>query len=68
MRYAGNDDKIDWTGTTEVMTAGDPPRRLVALMVEHEKTKKPVIALDAGKLVPDNWLGKRVRITVELLP
>jgi hypothetical protein len=28
----------------------------------------PILALAAGKLVPDNWVGKRVRVTVELLP
>lgn len=68
MRYAGNDTKIDWTGATETITADNPPRRLVVLLVEHDSTKKPVLMLDAGKLVPDNWIGKRVRITVELLP
>lgn len=67
MRYAGDDNKIDWTGTTEVIRAVNPARNLVSLMVENDAGKK-VLAIDAGKVVPDNWLGKRVRITVELLP
>jgi hypothetical protein len=66
MKYEGPDAKIDWTGTTEIIQAGEPPRMLVSLFIEDDKGRK-WLALDAGKIVPDNWVGKRVRITVELL-
>jgi hypothetical protein len=67
MKYEGPDSKIEWEGTTEFILAGEPVRALVSLVVEDGKGRK-WLALDAGKLVPDNWAGKRVRVTVELLP
>jgi hypothetical protein len=67
MIYEGPENKIDWTGKTLIVP--NPHchgYNEIVVMVETDKGM-PVLALAAGKLVPDNWVGKRVRITVELL-
>jgi hypothetical protein len=56
MFYEGTDKKIEWTGRME-QNEGRP-----FLAVE-----KVYLALGTGGIVPENWQGKRVRLTVELL-
>lgn len=59
MHYTGDKKEIEWRG--EVIVA----QGLMAVLDEN-KDGKPVIAVSAGKLIPENWVGKRVRVTVSL--
>lgn len=67
MYYEGKDNKLDWEGKTSIVENPNPGNACVVIIAENGRGT-PVININAGKLVPDNWVGKRVRITVELLP
>jgi hypothetical protein len=67
MKYEGPESKIDWTGKTLIIPHPVHGYNEIVVMVETNEGV-PILALAAGKLIPDNWVGKRVRVTVELLP
>jgi hypothetical protein len=60
LKYVGNKSKVEWVGTVQV-TQGQ-----LCLVVESEDGE-PMLAIGLGKVVPDNWLHERVRVTVEKL-
>jgi hypothetical protein len=60
MRYVGTDNKIEWEGDTNVVTRPNPSTVMVSLTTKH-------ILMDTGTLIPRNWIGKRVKVTIELI-
>jgi hypothetical protein len=60
VKYVGKESKVEWVGKVEV-TQGQ-----FCVVVEHEDGH-PVIAIGVGRVVPENWLHERVKITVEKL-
>ncbi len=67
MQYHGKENKIDWTGKTRIVQHPVHGKACIVVVAENDQGT-PVLNIDAGKLVPDNWVGKRVKVTVELLP
>jgi hypothetical protein len=63
MRYIGEDGKVDWVGKTGVeLILGKK-----AMVLNCENSSGEVfIAIATGSLVPSNWLGKRIKVTIEL--
>jgi hypothetical protein len=59
MHYTGSKKEIYWKG--EVIVAQGQ-----MCVLEENKDGVPVVAVGAGKLIPENWVGKRVRVTVKL--
>jgi hypothetical protein len=66
MIYEGTENKVEWAGKTSIQSHPETGLATIVLMLENDKGT-PVLAIAAGKIVPDNWVGKRVRVTVELL-
>lgn len=60
MKYVGTETKIQYEGKM-IVTQG----RFCVMLETSEG--EVVIAIDAGKLVPENWLHERVRVIVEKL-
>lgn len=59
MHYTGDKKEIEWAGEV-IVTQGQ------MCVLEENKDGVPFIAVAAGMLVPENWVGKRVRVTVKL--
>ena len=54
MFYTGKDKKIEWRGPVSVHSGQ-------LFLVDG------IIAVPVGKAVPENWVGKTVKVTVELV-
>lgn len=57
MKYVGDKDKIEWEGRTGLAQGQ------ACLFVGPDE--QPTIAVGTGAVVPENWIGERVKITVE---
>jgi hypothetical protein len=62
MIYTGKKTKLDWSGR---MAAHDGHP---ICLIEDDSGKVTHMVLSTGGVVPGNWQGRRVRITVEVLP
>jgi len=59
MHYTGDKKEIEWHG--EVIVA----QGRMCVFTENDEGV-PVVAVAAGKIIPENWVGKRARVTVKL--
>lgn len=59
MHYTGTKKEIEWKG--EVIVA----QGQLCVLAENDRGVG-VVAVGAGKLIPENWVGKRVRVIVKL--
>ena len=59
MHYSGDKNEIEWRGEV-IVTQG----RMAVL--QENKDGDPVLAVGSGKMIPENWVGKRVHVLVKL--
>jgi len=63
MQYYGQPAISIWTGTI----VAHPAVQGLVLHVEDRDGKPVPIMISVGKVVPENWIGKRVKVTAELI-
>jgi hypothetical protein len=61
---SGNQSEINWTGRVGV----EPVTSTLAITPEDENGKPVPVRIGVGKIVPEDWIGCRVEITVKRLP
>lgn len=59
MHYTGDKKEIGWKGEV-IVTQGR-----MAVLDENDRGE-PLIAIAAGKLIPENWVGRRVSVVIKL--
>jgi len=60
VHYSGTDNKIVWEGESKLQYRDISPPHMAVLQTNY-------LMFDAGTLIPENWLGKRIKVTVELV-
>jgi len=68
--YRIGDRDLVFEGPTTVERVDDPeatggPQHTTCITIEDDKGH-PCMMIGTGALVPENWIGRRVRITVSL--
>jgi len=63
MQYMGDKNETTLKGTLRI----EPNTKTLALYVEDDEGKDVHFAVSVGKLLPTNWVGKRVSVTTKLL-
>ncbi len=66
MYYTGKVNKIDWQGQAVPRDYRGNDGLNVELHAENDEGRV-MFVFSVGRLIPENWHRKRVRITVELL-